>query len=165
MLREITFEEIYPMWEMLWPGRDVIRPVTSMIDHKNYDMDIYEKAYNKEGLYAGVFWGIFTDDTNELVAVNSGHQTSDTHFRSRGLYVRTAYTGKGLAQALLAQTIKCAKDNNFSVCWSMPRKAAYKTYRSAGFTIHEDEEHEGDTWMKSGVMQQGINCYATMNLK
>ena len=165
MLREITFEEIYPIWERLWPGRDKIKPVTTMIDHRNYDMDIYDKADNKEGLYAGVFWGIFTDDTNELVAVNSGHQTSDTHFRSRGLYVKPGYAGKGLAQVLLTQTINCARENNFSVCWSIPRKTAYKTYRSAGFTIHEEEEYEGDRWVRCGVMEKGLNSYATIKLK
>ena len=156
MLKEITFEEIKPMWEKLWPGRDDIKPMSSMTDNDDYDLAIYDK-------YKPIFWGVFTDDTNELIAVNSGHPTSDTRFRSRGLYVKPGYGGKGLGQLLLKTTIDHAIKEGFETIWSLPKKTALKTYEAVGFTC--DEGFYGPQWSASGVIQEGWNCYAELKLK
>lgn len=163
MLKEITFEEIYPMWEKLWPGRDRIKPITSMINNREYDMSIYDKAEDSEGYYSGVFFGVFTDDTNELVAVNSGHQTSDTRFRSRGLYVKPGYGGNGLGQLLLQTTVDFAKLKGFEVIWSLPRSTAFKTYEAVGFICSVGEEEHSYT--ASGTEVRLLNHYAEMKLK
>ena len=156
MLKEITFDEIKPLWERLWVGRDDIRPMSSMLDVDDWDLSIYVK-------YSPTFFGVFTDDTNELIAVNSCHPTTDTHMRSRGLYVKVGYTGKGLGQSLLQHTIKYARDKGYQVIWSMPRDTAMKTYTSAGFK-QTGEIFTKDSYMVSGVMQQGTNYRVELEL-
>jgi len=158
MLKEITFEEIKLMWELLWPGRDDIRPMSSMLNHDPaaFDMTIYKK-------YEPTFFGIFTDDTNELVAVNSCHPTTDTRMRSRGLFVKVGYGGKGLGQFILQHTINYAKDKGFEVIWSIPRKTAIKTYTAVGF-VEQGEPIHGDSHPVSGVMQQEWNYYVEKKL-
>lgn len=157
MIREITFEEIRPLWELLWPGRDDIRPMSSMIDNKDHDISIYEK-------YTAKYWGVFTDDTHELIACNSGHPTSDTRFRSRGLYVKFGYGGKGLGQLLLKITIEHAIKEGFETIWSCPRESAMKTYQAVGFVCDEPRE-EKEAWPASGIMQSVRGCYAELKLK
>jgi len=161
MIREITFEEIKPLWELLWPGRDDIAAMSTLTHEgddvwEDTDMSIYEK-------YSPIFFGIFTDDTNELVAVNSCHPTSETRMRSRGLYVKIGYGGKGLGQFILQHTIDYSRNNNFEVLWSLPREKAIKTYNAVGFEI-VGELHEGETWPSSGVMQYGTNYYVEKKL-
>ena len=162
MISEITFKEIKPMWERLWPGRDFIRPVVSMTSHSTWDLSIYEKAQDGEGLYAGKFFGVY-NDRGELVAVNSGHQTSDTHFRSRGLFVAPGYGGRGLGQLLLQTVINLAEENDFEMIWSFPKVNAFKTYRAVGFKCYKGEYK--DTYQVNGVMQKGWNSYAEKKLK
>jgi len=161
MLREITFEEIKPLWELLWPGRDDIAAMSSLTHEgddvwEDTDMSIYDK-------YEPIFFGVYTDDTNELVAVNSCHPTSETRMRSRGLYVKLGYTGKGLAQGLLHHTVNYSRDNGFKVVWSLPKEKAIKTYTSAGFEIIGETRY-GETWPSSGVMQYGTNYYVEKKL-
>ena len=162
MITQITFEEIKPMWERLWPGRDKITPVVSMTSNNSWDLTIYDKAAAGEGFYGGVFFGVY-NDRDELIAVNSGHQTSDTRFRSRGLYVSPGYGGRGLGQLLLRAVIHVASTNNFEVVWSLPKVSAFKTYEAVGF-ICEDGELI-DSYTVSGVMQQERNSYAEKKLK
>ena len=163
MIRQITFEEIYPLWERLWPGRDNITPYNSMTGADSWDLTIHDKVKAGEGYYGGVFWGVFTDDTNELIACNGSQQTSETIFRSRGLYVKPGYAGKGLGQLLLRTTAQFAANTGFEKIWSYPRKAAFKTYKAAGFTIGEVRYDE--SYVSSGVMQHQWNAYAEMKLK
>ena len=167
MISEITFEEIFPMWEKLWPGRDSIRPSTSMIDWEDTDMMLYQYAAEGKEHYAPVFFGIHAThpETNRqvLIACNSGHQTSPTRYRSRGLYVMPKFCRRGLAQALLTHTINYARDRGFETVWSLPRETALKTYESVGF-----ETKVGDIvacWTSSGVQVSERNCYAEINLK
>ena len=162
MISEITFKEIKPMWEKLWPGRDKITPVTSMTSNNSWDLTIYDKAAAGEGLYAGIFFGVY-NDRNQLIGVNSCHQTSDTHMRSRGLYVEPAYGGRGLGQYLLKAAIHVATTNNFEVIWSLPKSKAFKTYESVGFVCEDGELI--DSYKVCGVMQKEHNCYAEKKLK
>lgn len=157
MISEITFEEIKPMWERLWLGRDDIRSMSSMTDNVNYDYEIYKK-------YEPVFFGFFTDDDKKLlIGVNSGHPTSETRFRSRGLYVKPGYGGKGIGQLLLRTTIDYAQERDFEVVWSLPRVKAFKTYAAVGFTCESGEETHGYT--ANGVIQHIQNTYAEKKLK
>lgn len=157
MIREITFEEIKPVWERLWVGRDDISPMSSMQDMYTIDMTVYDK-------YEPTFFGIFTDDTNELVAVNSCHPTTDTRVRSRGLYVKPGYGGKGLGQFILQYTINYSRDMGYEILWTLPREKALKTYLAVGFETIGDFVY-GDSWRVNGVMQQESNIYAEIKLK
>tara|TARA_S200002703_G_C3733554_1_gene225492 strand:+ start:126 stop:599 length:474 start_codon:yes stop_codon:yes gene_type:complete len=157
MLKQIKYGNAYPLWKMLWPGRDDIKPMSSMTDLHDWDMNIYEK-------YEPIFFGIYTDDTNELVAVNSCHPTSETRMRSRGLYVKSEYTGNGLAQGLLQHTIDYSRNEGYEVLWSIPRLTALKSYTSVGF-IETGDRWSGEAWKSDGVPQTQTNAYAEIKLK
>ena len=44
-IENVKFEEVLPMWERLWPGRDDIKPTNSMVDcNGTIDMALYDKA-------------------------------------------------------------------------------------------------------------------------
>jgi GNAT superfamily N-acetyltransferase len=81
--------------------------------------------------YPAYFFGVYDNDT--LIAVNSGYLTTDTEFRSRGLWVDTAYRGMGIAQQLLLTTIQQAQLSGASMIWSIPRLTAVPAYERAGF--------------------------------
>lgn len=130
MITEISFEEIYRIWETkLWPGRKDIKNMSSMLYNTGYDINIYK-------LYTPVF--IAYKDNGDILGVNSGHQTSKTDFRSRGLYVFPEFRGQGIGTLLLKETINLAKRHNCEHCWSIPRKTALGTYLAAGFTKTSD---------------------------
>ena len=121
-VEEITWEQIYPIWaNKLWPGRVKIKPYTPMINATEYDMTIHKRAADNWMYYNGVFFGIKDPQTGKVIAVNSGHQCSNTLFRSRGLYVFPKYTGHGFAQALLAKTINFAREKGFEKIWKASR--------------------------------------------
>lgn len=167
MISEITFEEVFPLWEKLWPGRDSIKPSTPMLDWEKTDNILYQYAAEGKEHYAPVFFGVHAThpETNRqvLIAVNSGHQTSPTRYRSRGLYVMPKFCRRGLAQALLTHTINYARERGFETVWSLPREVALKTYESVGFETKVGDIVAG--WESSGVMQHERNCYAEINLK
>jgi len=82
--KKISFEEIFPVWtEKLWPDRNspiethsvMTWPFEGLVEE--YNMDIFN--------YPVTFIGAFTED--KLIGVNSGHKTSELHYRSRGLWV------------------------------------------------------------------------------
>jgi GNAT superfamily N-acetyltransferase len=70
---------------------------------------------------------------NQLVGVNSGHRTSDTQYRSRGIWVDPAHRGKGVAQQLFMMTEYQAQVENCEMIWSIPRKTALSAYTNFGF--------------------------------
>lgn len=144
-LKEVEFSEVLPIWSIkLWPGRESpIKAMSSMTLDETYDMEIYDK-------YNPYFWAIFCG--NEIVAVNSGHQTSDTEFRSRGLYADPEHRGKGLAKQVLNATISRAKELGMKTVWTVPRQASMPAYESVGFERVSD-------WFDEGV-EFGPNCYA-----
>jgi len=166
-IENVKFEEVLPMWERLWPGRDIIRPTNSMLDFDGtIDMTLYDKAADGIKWYDGVFWAAVTHigEKRIIIGVNGGFQTSETSFRSRGLYVEPAYGGKGIGTMLLKCTVAWAKEQGFETVWSFPKKKAAKTYKAAGFTLgklHEDEE----SYTSSGVTQYESNYEATAYLK
>ena len=145
-IREITFEEILPMWQQLWEGRkSPIEPVTSMVYLGGHDMSI-------KTAYEPMFLGVFDEDNpDELVAVNSGVRTSPKLYRSRGLYVLESHRRKGFASWLLEETADQAWTEGCTEVWSLPRQAAYPAYVKAGF-------RKTSEWIDDGV-EFGPNCY------
>lgn len=142
-IKEITFEEIFPVWSIcLWPNRkSEIKPISSITFSNDIDMDIYDNT--------PTFFGIFYN--NELVGVNSGFKTSETEYRSRGLYVNASFRRCGAAKRLLEATEEQAKKEHCSFLWSMPRESAIKIYESFGFKRTSD-------WFDEGV-EFGPNCF------
>lgn len=144
---EIDFETIYPIWDKeLWPNRNSkIEPVSSMKWLGGYDLEIKK---NKP-----TFWAIY--DNNNIIAVNSGYATSETQYRSRGLWVSTKYRGLGLTKILFSNLELKAKELNKSFLWSVPRKEAINAYISYGFvTIGE----------YFNTLEYGPNIYVCKNI-
>lgn len=151
-IKEIEFETIFQVWKyQLWPGRvSDIKPMSSMTYDGRYDLEIYEK-------YTPTFWGVFEQGTDKLAAVNSGHRTSDTMYRSRGLYTYEEFRGKGVTRLLFAALIEKAKSQGSVVIWTVPRKGSHYAYESAGFAMTS-------AWFDENV-EFGPNCYALLFLK
>ena len=129
-IQKLAFEQILPVWSThLWPDREsAIETHSAMTwpfegDSADIDMTIFERE--------ATFWGIWLD--GQLVGVNSGHQTTDLHYRSRGLWVDPYYRGRGLAQLLFTMTEWQAREEGAEMIWSIPRKTALRSYTSYGF--------------------------------
>ena len=148
-LREVEFSEVLPIWAIkLWPGRESpIKSMSSMTYDRNFDMEIYDK-------YNPYFWAVFCGDM--IVAVNSGHQTNDYEFRSRGLYTNPAHRGEGLAKQVLGATIAKAKELKLNRVWSVPRQSSVYAYESVGFKRTSD-------WFDEGV-EFVPNCYVELKI-
>ena len=128
--RKISFDEIAPVWhDKLWPNRtSSIEPMSAMTwpyegDPQPIDMSIFE--------FEPVFWGVYVD--GKLVGVNSGHRTSDTQYRSRGIWVDPDYRMHGISQQLFMMTQHQAIIEGCEMIWSIPRKTALKAYTKFGF--------------------------------
>ena len=99
---------------MTWP---LSRP------NQPYSMTIFK--------YPAYFFGIY--DQENLIAVNSGHLTSEHEFRSRGLWVDPQYRRQKLAQQILLATVQQAKEVGAHMIWSIPRVSALPAYERVGF--------------------------------
>ena len=86
-------------------------------------MDIFD--------YPAIYWGFYNND--QLCGVNSGHATTDTEYRSRGLWVDPMWRSEGVGTALLSKTIEHAKLEGYVMCWSLPRVSALSVYKRSGF--------------------------------
>lgn len=129
-VQQITFEQILPIWEnKLWPNRvskiETHSAMTWPLSHPNqpYSMTIFK--------YPAYFFGIY--DQENLIAVNSGHLTSEHEFRSRGLWVDPQYRRQKLAQQILLATAQQAKEVGAHMIWSIPRISALPAYERVGF--------------------------------
>ena len=146
----IQFEDILPIWENeLWLNRkSKIEPVSCMLLNGGYAAINYEPT----------FWGLY--DNTELIAVNSGHRTSFTNYRSRGLWVHPNHRRKGLTKILFEELFIQAKKETLPIAgmlvWSCPRKSALKAYEASGFVRISD-------WFDEG-MEFGPNCYVEKTL-
>jgi GNAT superfamily N-acetyltransferase len=151
--QQITFEQILPVWQhKLWPNRvsliETHSAMTWPLSNPNqpYDMNVFN--------YPVYFFGIY--DQDKLIAVNSGHLTTETEFRSRGLWVDPFYRGKKLAQQILLATIDQAKQEDAEMIWSIPRLTALPAYERVGFKTVGDRVDEG--------VEFGPNIYCELNL-
>lgn len=150
-MREITFEEILPMWKQLWEGRESpIEPVSSMVYLGGYDLTI-------KTAYEPTFLGVFDEDNpDKLVAVNSGVKTSSELYRIRGLYVLEAHRRKGFASWLIEEVVDQAKTEGCLEIWALPRQSSYPLFSNLGF-------HKTSEWIEDGV-EFGPNCYVIRSL-
>jgi len=150
MTVEIDFDTIESIWKnKLWPGRETIRPVSSINYYKETNLQVYNLEYSKP-----VFLGLYID--KELVGVNSGHMVNRFEYRSRGLWVNPQYRKKGIGSALLDETIKHARQQGCKYIWSLPRKPSLSVYTKVGFVKVSD-------WINENV-EFGPNCYVRLDL-
>ena len=129
MIEIIDENYIMPYWRLLWPDRDQIPLMSSMLYKDGYNVSIYTK-------YKPTYFG-FTIDGN-IVGVNSGHRSNDNEYRSRGLFVLPQFRNKGIAVKLLSATIEQAKKEDCNTVWSVPRMLSLYTYEKAGFERTSD---------------------------
>lgn len=147
MINLIEYDDILPIWvEHLWPGRIDIKNMSSMQYLSGYDVKIYDR-------YIPYFFAYYVD--NNIAGINSAHKSSQTEFRSRGLYVFDEYRNQGIGKKLLEYTIKLGRSEGCEYCWSVPRKTALSTYLSAGFSQSSD-------FFKTDTSDE--NCYAIIKL-
>lgn len=146
--KQISWGQCKPIWsKYLWPGRKIIQTMSSMTDAEGgIDMKIYER-------YQPYFFGVYIGQ--KLVGVNSGHQTSATDFRSRGLYVLEDYRGLSISKLVLQATLDKGRSLNCERCWTMPRESALSAYERVGFERKSE-------WFKTETSES--NCYAEVLL-
>ena len=146
-----SFEEIYPIWhDKLWPGRiSKIKPI-SILYWQMPNKIIKDSLIKK---YSSTFWVV--KDNKKIIGVNSGFRTDEKVYRSRGLYVDSAYRRQGISQILLRQAILQGKKEECHWIWSMPRKSALPAYQKVGFKKRGKwlDEDEG--------VEFGPNCLVT----
>lgn len=128
MIKEISYEECLPVWNVLWADRKTkIEPISFMkfpiIVNNSYDYAA------RENISSPIFLGYF--DKQTLVGVNSLHNVEDTT-RSRGLFVFPQYRNQGIGTILLKRTIDLATGD---FIWSFPKKEALNAYLSSGFEL------------------------------
>ena len=116
----------------LWQGRDEYKPMSSMVYNQpeTYDMDIYEKYYP-------TFWAAYDTDRT-VVGVNSGFRTTDTLYRSRGIWVNPDYRKQGIAQLLFDVLEEQAIEEGCTDMWSYPREGSHRAYLKFGFDMTSD---------------------------
>lgn len=146
-VKSVTFDDVKPLWEKLWPGRgSEIRNMSSMTSDSSWDMAVYDN-------HTPHFFAILDSDNGTIIGVNSGHGTSDTHFRSRGLYVEPDHRGNGYGRQLVAATADKAAELGFDVCWTIPRENAFHSYDSAGFTLIRGFNDQPNAYIDSDTGQ------------
>lgn len=125
----IDFDTIFPVWHnLLWPGRaSPIRPVSTIMLMGGYDMSILTK-YESQAMFFGVY-----DADGNLAGVFSGHPTSDSEYRGRGLYVRPDVGQQGIGRALVETVVNMASNTGRDLCWSLPRVANVPFFQKCGF--------------------------------
>jgi len=130
IMREIEFAKILPVWrDLLWPGRvSTIRPYSTMVYLGGKDQSISTKYADDAR-----FFSVTDQDGNRLVGVFSGHPTSDTHYRGRGLYVNPDYQRLGVGTMLVQTVVNAAQVADRDVCWCIPRVANVAFFQSCGF--------------------------------
>lgn len=143
-IKEIDFETILPLWQLLWPDTDDIRPMSSIKYLGGYDTDIYTKFHP-------TFLGLY-DNKNPIGCI-SGHKSSHEDYRIRGIYIINSYRNKGLSKLLFNRIILQAKKENATQIWSFPKKESFFSYKKVNFIQTTD-------WLKTSY---GLNCFAVKN--
>lgn len=144
ILKQITNDEILSVWENLWPGRDQIL-VSDMCYPAGYDSTIHE-------IYKPTHWGFFIND--QIVGCNSGHKTSNIHYRGRGVWVEKEYRRLGISQILWNAVALQARKEGCEYLWALPRKETFSHAEKCGFIRTSD-------WIE---LDYGHNAYALMKL-
>lgn len=149
MIKKITFEEIKPYWQILWPFLDVEKQIPFMyLPECKYVSKAY-RSVKSELLYdkiPSIFLGYAFN--NEYIGVLNGYKTSNIHFRTRGLWVNEKYRKMGIATNLMRYLENFANESDCRFLWSIPRKTALGFYEKYGFK------------QTSKFIRKGNNCYA-----
>ena len=142
MIKQISFDQICELWEMLHPKRK----------HVKYSTMGYlggeDNIANRDVFY----FGYFIDD--KLVGVNSCHDSAFETIRSRGLFVLPEYRNNKIGLKLLKHTLEFSK-NHVDFVWSFPKVDALRVYERAGFK-RTSTFTPGD---------YGVNCYASCEIE
>ena len=145
----LSFEQIISIWQKhLWENRQSpIESHSAMTwpfegDPEPYNMEIFN--------YEPSYFGLIMKGT--IVGVNSGHKTSDTQYRSRGIWVSPECRLKGASQLLFNWTKAQAVSEGCEIIWSIPRKTALPAYTKFGFETVGDffktETSESNIYVK-----------------
>jgi GNAT superfamily N-acetyltransferase len=147
-IKLIEWKQILEIWcNKLWVGRESkIKPTNGLKFMGGYDKEIEKNT--------PTFFGAYED--NKLVGVNSGFETGNLYYRSRGLYVDPYYRRQGIATSLLRSVEDQAIFQGCKILWSIPRKTALSAYTKAGFIRVSPFFDE--------AMEFGPNCYAVKNI-
>jgi GNAT superfamily N-acetyltransferase len=94
-----------------------------MLFEGGYDTGIKER-------YPAVYFGLFV--SGQLVAVNSGHFSSPTDFRSRGLCVLPEFRGCGHAGTLLDMVIRYGRRERRRANLELPERIRLAGLREKG---------------------------------
>lgn len=122
-IKQIDYDTIYPVWNILWPGQDH-RSHSAMVMKGGHDSEIHEK-YKWRG------WAVY--DGYGIVGVMAGHKSGPREYRTRGLWVKETHRGQGIANMLFAMAEKQAKNECCRWLWSYPRLQALGAYQKAGY--------------------------------
>lgn len=130
VINSSTFEEVLPFWKNeLWPGRHSAITDYSIIDHHGH------LSLDKSTL--SCFFVKATLEDGQIVGVNSGIKTSDSHFRSRGIWVHPEFRGLHIGSGLISELEKIAKTLDCKIIWSMPRHTSIQFYQKNGFETYK----------------------------
>jgi GNAT superfamily N-acetyltransferase len=152
---EVDFPTVLPMWrDVLWPGRSSpIRPVSSMVFLGGYDLSVYKK-YTNQARFFGVY-----DESATLVGVFSGHPTSDTEYRARGLCVLPSFQDVGIGTNLVNTVTRAAADAGREVCWCLPRIANVQFFQTCGYSVMSQPITQGVEFGPNVYMAHAILPY------
>jgi len=148
-VKKTAFDVVLFYWKnKLWLNRkSEIKPMSGMQYLGGIDMSIYKK-------YIPTF---FIATINEkIIGVNSGHKTSNSSYRSRGIWVDPKYRNKGVSQQLFSAIKNNAIKEDCNNIWSIPRKGALPAYEKFGFTRTSEFTDKN--------MEFGPNCYVLYKL-
>ncbi len=147
--KESNFKEILNLWQKLWPKRNDIRPMSSLLVNLDHDMSIYDN-------YKPKFWALYSNN-RVPIGVLSGHKTSQVDYRIRGLYVKEDYRNNNYSKLLLEKALNQAHSESCQTIWTLPRKNSLFAYENYGFKKTSD-------WFDE-KMQLGPNCVCVLKLK
>lgn len=141
MIKDISWKEILPFWELLHPGRDQ-KKFVKMSLKKEAKWNVPEEKLNIN------FFGEFNN--NILCGVYSTHMTPNNLLRSRGIVVLPEYRKQGIATRLAKQAIIKNKLFKCDGVWAYPRiGSSLNAHLQAGYKQVSDL-HE---------TRYGTNCF------
>jgi GNAT superfamily N-acetyltransferase len=153
MIKEISFDTIKLFWRVLWPDTDAKYVGRIYLPKCPYVSDEYIQRHKENpDLIPSVFLGYFIGD--KIVGVLNGYPTSNIHYRTRGLWVNPSYRNRKIATKLIYYIEEIARENNYSVLWTLPRRSAIDFYKTLDFVQ-----------MTDFIVYNNNNCYAIKMIK
>ena len=152
LYRTISWKMISDIWSnQLWPNRDSpIETHSAMVWPYGDNPDVYSmEVFGYEVKFIGAF------DHDKLIAVNSGHLTSTTEYRCRGLWVNPEHRRQGIAHTMFALLENHALIQGANLMWSLPRQSALTSYVLYGFRPQGDflvtETSDSNIYVKKAI--------------